>query len=60
MCFFCGFWGTPTCMILKLFMFVSQSVELYLKEKKMRSIFGDFSFSIMNDISNTNYCIAYL
>ena len=45
---------------LKLFMFVSQSVKLCLKEQKLKSIFGVFSFSIMNDISNTNYRIAYL
>ena len=47
-------------MSLKLFMFVSRLVELYLKEQKMCSIFGDFSFSVMNDISDNNYRIAYL
>ena len=47
-------------MILKLFMFASRSVKLYLKEQKVCSIFVDFSFSVMNDISDTNYRIAYL
>ena len=47
-------------MSLKLFMFVSRLVELYLKEQKICSIFGDFSFSDMSDISDTNYRIAYL
>ena len=47
-------------MILKLFMFVSRSVKFYLKEQEMCSIFDDFSFSFMNDISDTNYRIAYL
>ena len=47
-------------IILRLFMFVSCSVKLYLNEQKMCSIFVDFSYSVMNDISNTSYRIAYL
>ena len=38
-------------MILKLFMFGSRSVELYLQVQQMLGIFGEFSFYVMNDIS---------
>ena len=47
-------------LILKLFVFGSRSVELYLQVQQMLGIFGDFSFYVMNDISQTNYRIAYL
>ena len=39
---------------------ISLSRTLLSKRAKMCSIFGDFSFSVMNDISDNNYRIAYL
>ena len=38
-------------LILKLFVFGSRSVELYLQVQQMLGIFGEFSFYVLNDIS---------